>query len=153
MNKSILEDINLLSLTIAGFVAGYLMFITDLALSGFLGLFGTYDIYKSWITSQNLFQGFEDIAIFLGHQINAIIFGFFLVYPKIWKFLPQNRLIKGFIFATIWHLLVLVVSFIFGTLGSIWLKDLLKMGLNFHISLYLLHLVWGVSMALIYQEK
>ncbi len=152
MNKSILENINLTNLTIAGFIAGYLMFIADLALGGFLGLFGTYDIYKNWITSQNLFKGYEDIAIFIGHQLNAIIFGFFLVYPLVWKNLPENRFIKGFVFATIWHILVLLVAFIFGNLGSIWLKDLIQMGIGFHISLYVLHLIWGISLALIYKE-
>ncbi|MDQ7056008.1 MAG: hypothetical protein Q9M89_05895 [Persephonella sp.] len=148
---SLIKGVNISSVLFAGFVAGYVMYVVDLALDGFLGLFGTYRIYKQWLVDAGLFTGFEDIALFLGHQFNGILFGFFFAHPFAYKKLPGNLILKGFVFATLWHILVLIVSFFYGMLGARWLQALINMDFSSHISLYLLHIMWGITLSLFYR--
>ena len=138
---------------IAGFLAGYFMFVVDIALSGWFGLFGTYTIYKQWLIEAGLFKGIEDIAMFIGHQINAIIFGIFLVHPIIYKKLPQNTILKGLVFSILWHVTVLIVSFFLSIGGAKWMIDLINMSVKAYISLLLLHIIWGVSLTVFYSPK
>ncbi|WP_457642926.1 hypothetical protein [Persephonella sp.] len=145
------EGINIKSVIFAGFVAGYVMYVVDLALDGWLGLFGTYRIYRPWLEEAGLFGGIEDIALFIGHQLNGILFGFFFAHPSVYRKLPENLIFKGAVFAVIWHFLVLTVAFFFGTTGAVWMKDLLYMPVSAHISFFILHLVWGVSLAVFYK--
>ncbi len=145
------KGVNIGSVLFAGFVAGYVMYVVDLALDGFLGLFGSYKIYKQWLVDAGLFPGFEDIALFLGHQFNSILFGFFFAYPFVYRKLPENPILKGFVFATLWHILVLIVSLFYGVLGAKWLQALINMNFNSHVSLYILHLVWGITLSVFYR--
>ncbi|SNZ10590.1 hypothetical protein SAMN06265182_1894 [Persephonella hydrogeniphila] len=147
------KGINISSLVFAGFIAGYIMYVVDLALDGWFGLFGTYRIYKNWLVEAGLFPGIEDIAIFLGHQLNSILFGFFFANPKIFYSLPNNSILKGTTFAIVWHILVLLISVLFGPTGAKWLNSLLHMPINAQISLFLLHIVWGVSLSLFYNPE
>lgn len=147
------ERINIKSVIFSGFVAGYIMYVVDLALDGWFGLFGTYRIYKDWLLEADIFSGIEDIAILLGHQLNSILFGFFFAYPPIYYSLPKNIILKGAVFAVIWHILVLLVCILFGMTGAKWLNSLLHMPANAHISLLLLHIVWGVSLSVFYRPE
>ncbi|WP_456384534.1 hypothetical protein [Persephonella sp.] len=145
------EGVNIKSLVLAGFIAGYVMYVVDLALDGWFGLFGTYRIYRQWLVDAGLFPGLEDIALFIGHQLNGILFGFLFAYPPVYRLLPGNPLVKGIIFGNIWHILVLLVSFLFGKTGAIWLNGLLTMSVEAHISLYLLHIIWSTTLAVFYK--
>ncbi|MBK3331958.1 hypothetical protein GWK41_02600 [Persephonella atlantica] len=145
------KGVNIGSVLFAGFVAGYVMYVVDLALDGFLGLFGSYKIYKQWLVDAELFPGFEDIALFLGHQLNGMLFGFFFAYPYVYNRLPSSLILKGGLFAVIWHILVLIVSGITGLLGSKWMSALIHMDVSGHITLFLLHLVWGITLSLFYK--
>lgn len=145
------DGVNLKSLVFAGFTAGYVMYIVDLALEGFLGLFGSYKIYKQWLIDERLFEGIEDVALFIGHQLNSILFAFFFAYPLVYKKLPENLILKGFVFATLWHVLVLAVSFMTGFLGSKWMYEIINMNFTSHITLYLLHVVWGMTLSIFYK--
>ena len=141
--------INSGSLLIAGFIAGYVMYVIDLALEGWFGLFGSYKIYKEWLVQENLFKGYEDIALFIGHQLNSILFGF--VFAYIYQYIPGFKLLKGVLFSIGWHILVLIVAFIFGLGGAKWLSGIINMDINQHITLFILHLFWGTTLAFFYK--
>jgi len=131
------------------------MYLVDVALDGWFGLFGTYKLYKQWLLDAQLFRGIEDIALFLGHEANSIFLSLFFVNPYFYKKLPDNLFLKGLAFAVIWHIAVMIVAFVFGITGSKWMYSLLTMPVKDHISFFLLHIVWALTLSYTYnpQEK
>ncbi len=126
------------------------MYLVDIALEGWSGLFGTYRLYRQWLIDAGLFTGIEDIALFLGHEANSIILSLFFVNPYFYNRLPSNLFLKGIIFAVVWHIAVMIVVFITGIGGSVWMYSLLTMPLKDHISFFLLHIVWALSLSYTY---
>ncbi len=153
LNIHLLEGVNLPSWILSSLLAGYTMYLVDVALNGWLGLFGTYKIYTEWLIDAGLFKGLEDIALFLGHELNSIFLSLFFVNHVFYNALPKNLFLKGLSFAVLWHIAVMVVCLIFGLTGSKWLYQLLTMPLKDHISFFLLHIVWGLTLSYTYQPK
>ena len=100
-----LKGINLRSLTFAGFVAGYAMYLADKYLAGTLGLFGSYPGTASpwWM---------------LQHHIDAIVFAIPFALPAIQRRLPGSGWLKGTVYGLLWAILVTIVMLIVGSLGA-----------------------------------
>ncbi len=152
-NIHLLKGVNIPSWALSSLLAGYVMYLVDIALEDWLGLFGTYKIYTQWLIEAGLFKGLEDIALFLGHELNSLLLSLFFVNPSIYKRLPKNLFLKGLVFAVLWHIAVMFVSGIFGLTGSLWLKDLFFLSLEGHISFFLLHIVWALTLSYTYEPK
>jgi len=129
------------------------MYLVDVALEGWFGLFGTYKLYKQWLIDAGLFTGIEDIALFLGHEANSIILSLFFINPYVYSKLPSNLFLKGLTFAVLWHIAVMIVAFVFGITGSKWLYSLFSMPIKEHISFFLLHIVWALTLSYTYIPK
>ncbi len=129
------------------------MYLVDLALDGWFGLFGTYKLYTNWLVEAGIFKGIEDIALFLGHELNSLFLSLFFVNPVFYNLLPKNLFLKGLSFAILWHIAVMVVCAVFGLTGSKWLYQLLTMSISNHISFFLLHIVWALTLSYTYQPK
>ncbi len=153
LNLHLLKGVNIPSWILSSLLAGYTMYLVDLALDGWLGLFGTYKIYTNWLVEAGLFKGIEDIALFLGHELNSVFLSLFFVNPVFYNLLPKNLFLKGLSFAILWHVAVMVVCIVFGSTGSKWLYQLLAMPLKDHISFFLLHIVWGLTLSYTYQPS
>ncbi len=153
INTNLLEGVNIPSWILSSLLAGYTMYLVDLALDGWFGLFGTYKLYTSWLVEAGIFKGLEDIALFLGHELNSMFLSLFFVNPVFYNFLPKNLLFKGLSFAVLWHIAVMIVCIAFGLTGSKWLYQLLTMSISDHISFFLLHIVWGLTLSYTYQLK
>ena len=153
INTNLLEGVNIPSWILSSLLAGYTMYLVDLALDGWFGLFGTYKLYTSWLVEAGIFKGLEDIALFLGHEFNSMFLSLFFVNPVFYNFLPKNLLFKGLSFAVLWHIAVMIVCIAFGLTGSKWLYQLLTMSISDHISFFLLHIVWGLTLSYTYQLK
>ncbi|WP_461829745.1 hypothetical protein [Aquifex sp.] len=147
----VIKGVNFLSYLFASFVAGYVMFGVDMMLDGFLGLFGTYEFYVNLLKELGLFKGYEDIAMVLGHQLNSMVLALFFVHPAVYFRLPGNPFLKGLSFGILWHLLVLVVLFITAFGGAEFMKRFLGMPFSDHLSLFILHVVWGVCLGVLYE--
>ncbi len=153
LNIHLLKGVNIPSWILSSLLAGYTMYLVDLALDGWLGLFGTYKLYTQWLIQANIFKGLEDIALFLGHELNSLFLSLFFVNPFFYKKLPENLLLKGLSFAIFWHIAVMMVCIVFGLTGSKWLYQLLTMSFREHISFFLLHIVWALSLSYTYIPK
>ena len=153
ININLLEEVNIPSWILSSLLAGYTMYLVDLALDGWFGLFGTYKLYTNWLVEAGIFKGLEDIALFLGHELNSMFLSLFFVNPVFYNFLPKNLLFKGLSFAVLWHIAVMIVCIAFGLTGSKWLYQLLTMSISDHISFFLLHIVWGLTLSYTYQPK
>lgn len=153
INTNLLEGVNIPSWILSSLLAGYTMYLVDLALDGWFGLFGTYKLYTNWLVEAGIFKGLEDIALFLGHELNSMFLSLFFVNPVFYNFLPKNLLFKGLSFAVLWHIAVMIVCTVFGLTGSKWLYQLLTMSISDHISFFLLHIVWGLTLSYTYQPK
>ncbi len=153
INTNLLEGVNIPSWILSSLLAGYTMYLVDLALDGWFGLFGTYKLYTSWLVEAGIFKGLEDIALFLGHELNSMFLSLFFVNPVFYNFLPKNLLFKGLSFAVLWHIAVMIVCIAFGLTGSKWLYQLLTMSISDHISFFLLHIVWALTLSYTYQPK
>ena len=135
----------------ASLVAGYVMMGVDLMLDGFLGLFGTYRTYVELIKLWGIFKGFEDWVMAIGHMANSVVLALVFVYPPIYARLPGRKgLVKGVSFGVLWHVVVLIVLLITAFGGARFMKEFLNMPLNEHVSLFLLHVVWGGVLGLLY---
>jgi hypothetical protein len=152
-NINLVEGVNIPSWLLSSLLAGYIMYLVDLALEGWFGLFGSYKLFKSWLIEAGIFSGIEDIALFIGHEVNSVFLSLFFVNPVFYKRLPENLFLKGISFGILWHLAVILVCVIFGISGSIWLYQLLTMPVKEHISLFLLHIVWGLSLSYLYRPN
>ncbi len=152
-NINLVEGVNIPSWLLSSLFAGYIMYLVDLALEGWFGLFGSYKLFKSWLVEADIFSGIEDIALFIGHELNSVILSLFFVNPVFYKRLPENLFFKGLSFGILWHLAVIFVCVVFGISGSIWLYQLLTMPVKEHISLFLLHIVWGLSLSYLYRPN
>ncbi len=147
----ILRGVNFGSYLFASFVAGYVMLGVDLMLDGFLGLFGTYRYYIQLIKIWGIFKGYEDLIMAIGHTLNSLVLALFFVHPKVYELLPtKNGFIKGISFGILWHILVLIVLVITAFGGSKFMKEFLSMPLRDHISLIILHIIWGGVLGLLY---
>lgn len=149
----LLKGVNTVSWIISSILAGYVMYLVDIALEGWFGLFGTYKTYKQWLIDAEIFKGLEDIALFLGHELNSLLLALFFVNPFFYKKLPDNLFLKGVAFAILWHIAVMIVVVIAGLGGSKWMYSLLTMPLKDHISFFLLHIVWGLTLSYTYIPK
>ncbi len=150
---NLLKGVNLTSWILSSLIAGYVMYLVDVALEGWFNLFGTYRLYKQWLVDAELFRGLEDIALFLGHEVNSVLLSLFFVNPFFYRKLPEHPFLKGVVFAVLWHIAVMIVAFLFGITGSKWMYSLLTMSLNDHISFFLLHIVWGLTLSYTYIEE
>ncbi|HIQ48222.1 MAG TPA: hypothetical protein EYH58_01105 [Aquifex aeolicus] len=148
---AIIKGVNFGSYLFASFFAGYVMMGLDLMLDGFLGLFGTYKYYIEMTKIWGIFKGLEDWITILGHMLNSLILAVVFVHPSVYFKLPGNGLIKGFIFGLVWHVLVVVFLIITAWGGSEFMRAFLSMPLKAHISLFLEHLIWGMSLGLLYE--
>ena len=153
ININLLEGVNIPSWILSSLLAGYTMYLVDLALDGWFGLFGTYKLYTNWLVEAGIFKGLEDIALFLGHELNSMFLSLFFVNPVFYNFLPKNLFFKGLSFAVLWHIAVMIVCIAFGLTGSKWLYQLLTMSISDHISFFLLHIVWALTLSYTYQPK
>ncbi len=142
---------NFWSYLFASLVAGYVMMGVDLMLDGFLGLFGTYKTYIELIKLWGIFKGFEDWVVAIGHMLNSVVLALAFVYPTIYKKLPgKSGFLKGLSFGILWHIVVLIVLVITAFGGAGFMREFLSMPLREHVSLFLLHLVWGGVLGLLY---
>ncbi len=146
----VIKGVNFPSYLFASLVAGYVMMAVDMMFEGFLGLFGTYKDYIELIKIWGIFEGLEDWIMTAGHMINSVVLALFFVHPSVYFRLPKNRLLKGLTFGVFWHILVILVLMV-GTLGgSEFLKNFLFMDLRHHISLFILHMVWSLTLSILY---
>ena len=147
----VIRGVNFPSYLFASFVAGYVMFGVDMMLDGFLGLFGTYEFYVNLLKELGLFRGYEDLAMVVGHQLNSMVLALFFVHPAVYFRLPGKGLIKGFTFGVLWHFLVLILLFITAFGGAEFMKRFLGMPFSDHVSLFLLHVLWGACLGILYE--
>ncbi len=130
------------------------MLAVDLMLEGFLGLFGTYRTYIELIKIWGLFRGLEDWIMVGGHMINSVVLSLVFVHPKVYRKLPGKLgLIKGLVFGLFWHLFVLTVISLSALGGSQFMKEMLDMPLRDHISLFVLHVIWGATLGVLYTSE
>ncbi|RLJ70187.1 hypothetical protein BCF55_0453 [Hydrogenivirga caldilitoris] len=149
-----MKGVNFPSYIFASLVAGYVMLGVDLMLDGFLGLFGTYRGYIELIKIWGLFRGMEDWIMAAGHTINSVVLALVFVHPQVYRLVPpKNGLFKGLTFGAVWHLIVLFVLVITAYGGAKFMKEFLNIPLKDHISLFLLHLIWGGTLGLLYVPK
>ena len=142
---------NFRSYLFASLVAGYVMMGVDLMLDGFLGLFGTYRTYTELIKLWGIFRGFEDWVMAVGHMANSVVLALAFVYPPVYRRLPgRSGFLKGLSFGVLWHLLVLIVLVITAFGGARFMREFLSMPLKEHLSLFLLHLMWGGVLGFLY---
>ncbi len=138
----------------ASLVAGYVMMGVDLMLDGFLGLFGTYKTYIDLIKLWGIFEGLEDWVMAIGHMANSVVLALFFVHPYIYRRLPgSSGPAKGIVFGLLWHVAVLTVLVITASGGAEFMRELLNAPFRDHVSLFLLHLVWGGVLGLLYVPK
>ncbi len=144
---------NFKSYLFASLVAGYVMMGVDLMLDGFLGLFGTYRTYIELIKLWGIFKGLEDWVMAVGHMANSVVLALVFVYPTIYERLPGRKgLVKGISFGVLWHIVVLMVLVITAFGGARFIKEFLSMPLKEHVSLFLLHVVWGGVLGWLYTK-
>jgi len=149
--NEVVRGVNFLSYLFASFVAGYVMMGVDFMLDGFMGLFGTYKTYIELIKLWGVFKGFEDWVMALGHTLNSSVLALVFVHPKIYMALPfKNGLLKGLVFGTLWHIVVLFSLVVTAFGGAPFMKGFLSMGVSEHISLLILHIMWGTVLGLLY---
>ncbi len=130
----VIKGVNFWSFLFASQMAGWLMFLVDQIFSGWFGLFG-------------LFPGLKSPAWIIQHQVDSILFSIPFVLPYVYGRLPGPGIVKGLIYGVLWHIFVVVISFV-GTLGgSKWFQP---MPFNAQVSLFLLHLVWGATLGFLY---
>ncbi len=150
----VVRGVNLPSYLFASLVAGYVMLGADLMLDGFLGLFGTYRGYIDLVKLWGIFRGLEDLVMVVGHTLNSFVLALFFVHPSVYNRLPTgNGLVKGITFGILWHLVVLLVLGVTASGGAVFMRELLNMPLKDHVSLFLLHLVWGGTLGILYVPK
>ncbi len=145
---------NFWSYIFASLVAGYVMMGVDLMLDGFLGLFGTYRTYIELIKLWGIFKGLEDWVMAIGHMANSVILALVFVYPPVYERLPGKKgLVKGIGFGALWHVVVLIVLVITAFGGAKFMREFLSMPLKEHLSLFLLHIVWGGVLGVLYVSR
>lgn len=126
----------------------------DLMLEGFLGLFGTYRHYIELIKMWGIFEGLEDWIMAIGHTINSVVLAVPFVHPAVYRRIPfSSGFLKGLTFGLLWHFLVLLVLLITAFGGAKFMREFLNMPLKDHISLFLLHLLWGGVLGVLYVPK
>lgn len=87
----VIEGVNFPSYLFSSLIAGYVMMAVDMMLDGFFGLFGTYREYLDTVRQFGLFDGYEGLAMAIGHTINSLVLALIFVNKGyIIKFL-QNQ--------------------------------------------------------------
>ncbi|WP_148209113.1 hypothetical protein [Thermocrinis albus] len=149
-----IKGVNFPSYVFASLVAGYVMMGVDIMLEGFLGLFGSYRQYVEIVSYTGLFRGYEDLAMVIGHTFNSMIFAIFFVTPQVYHRLPSPwGAVKGLFFGICWHALALAFLVITSLLGARMSELMLPHHLHQHLTLLLLHVVWGVTLGALYNLK
>ncbi len=149
--SEIIRGVNFGSYLFASLVAGYVMMGVDLMLDGFLGLFGTYRTYVEIVKLWGIFKGLEDWVMAVGHMANSVVLALLFVHPSIYRRLPgRSGLVKGISFGALWHVVVLIALVITASGGARFMGELLHTPLREHVSLFLLHIVWGGVLGLLY---
>ncbi len=152
--SDVVRGVNFASYLFASLVAGYVMMGVDLMLDGFLGLFGTYRGYIELIKLWGIFRGLEDWVMAVGHMVNSVVLALVFVYPTVYRRLPgRSGFVRGLSFGVLWHILVLIVLVVTAFGGAEFMKEFLRMPLGDHLSFFLLHLVWGGVLGLLYVPK
>lgn len=150
----VIKNVNFPSYVFSSFVAGYVMMAVDMMMDGFLGLFGTYREYLQMVRQFGIFQGFEGIALVVGHTINSLVLALFFVDIRVYDRIPlRGGLAKGIFFGAVWHMWVLVFILSASIGGSKFATSMLHAPYTSHISLFLLHLIWGGTLGLLYTPK
>lgn len=130
------------------------MMAVDIMMDGFLGLFGTYREYLNIIKQFGMFNGFEDVIMVLGHMINSVVLALFFVHPAVYRRLPfKSGIAKGTVFGAFWHVCVVLFLFITSLGGAKFSITMMSASLSSQVSLFLLHLVWGAVLGLLYWQK
>ena len=149
--SKVVRGVNFPSFLFASLTAGYVMAGVDMILEGFLGLFGTYRDYIELVKLWDMFKGYEDLATMTGHMLNSVVLALVFVHPSVYHRLPtRSGLIKGLTFGALWHLVVLFILFVTAFGGALFMKKFLSLSLNFHVSLFLLHLIWAGTLGILY---
>ena len=152
--SEVVRGVNFASYLFASLVAGYVMMGVDLMLDGFLGLFGTYRGYIELIKLWGIFRGLEDWVMAVGHMVNSVVLALVFVYPSVYRRLPgRGGFVKGLSFGVLWHILVLIALVVTAFGGAEFMREFLRMPLSDHLSLFLLHLVWGGVLGLLYVPR
>lgn len=150
----VINEVNFFSYLFSSLVAGYVMMAVDIMMDGFLGLFGTYREYLNIIKQFGMFNGFEDVIMILGHMINSVVLALFFVHPAVYRRLPfKVGMAKGIVFGAFWHVCVVLFLFITSLGGAKFSITMMSASLSSQVSLFLLHLVWGAVLGLLYWQK
>ncbi len=150
MNE-VIKGVNFLSYLFASLVAGYVMLGVDMMLEGALGLFGTYRHFIELTKDFGIMEGMEDLAMVIGHTADSVVLALFFVHPRIYRLIPsKSGALKGAIFGLVWSVIVEVVVFTLANLGSKFMEGFLNLPVAIHISILLLHLIWGTVLGILY---
>lgn len=150
----VIEGVNFPSYLFSSLIAGYVMMAVDMMLDGFFGLFGTYREYLDTVRQFELFDGYEGLAMAIGHTINSLVLALIFVNKRIYNKIPaKSGLIKGVIFGIVWHVCVLVVLLISSLGGAKFAVNMLSSSYTSQVSLFLLHIVWGGTLGLLYTPQ
>ena len=153
MNE-VLKGVNFPSYLFASLVAGYVMLGADLMLEGTLGLFGTYRYFIELTKGFGIMEGMEDLAMVIGHTADSVVLALFFVHPRIYRLIPsKGGALKGAVFGIAWSFLVEVVVFTLARLGSGFMEGFLNLPLRIHISIFLLHIIWGTVLGILYNPS
>lgn len=133
-----IKGVNLKSLIVSGFVAGWVMFLVDHYFSGVGGLFGIY-------------PGMSDWGWMVKHHIEAIIFAIPFALPAIYYKIPGPGWLKGVIYGFFWWLIMnLILGWLAGMIGSQPFEQLAPKSAVMLFSVIILHLVWGFILGTLY---
>lgn len=133
-----IKGIDLGSLVVAGFVAGWMMYFIDHYFNGLFGLFG-------------MFPGLNNPGWMIKHHIESIIFAIPFAWPFIYERLPGSGWLKGIVYGFLWWLfLLLILGWIAGALGAIPFQQMAPSSAAGVITAILLHVIWGFFLGILY---
>lgn len=133
-----IKGVNLKSLIVAGFVAGWMMYLMDRYFAGCLGLFGIY-------------PGTSDWGWMFTHHVESIIFAIPFAWPAIYKKLPGSGWLKGLVYGLLWWIIInLILGYIGALIGATVIKEMQPTTAEMFISVMLLRLSWGLIIGTLY---
>lgn len=133
-----IKGVNLKSLIVSGFVAGWMMFLLDHYFAGIAGLFGIY-------------PGTSDWGWMFTHQVEAILFAIPFAWPAIYFKLPGSGWLKGIIYGFLWWLIIyLILGWLAGIAGAQAFQQMAPKSADMLFTAILLHLVWGFFLGILY---
>jgi len=134
----VIRGINMRSLTVAGLVAGFMMFFVDRWFAGLFGLFGT-------------FPGFNSATWMISHHVQAVIFAIPFAWRTIYDNLPGAGWMKGMLYGFLWWLIFpLLLGMLAGALGAAPLQRIQPGSLSALLTPAVLHVVYGFFIGVLY---